>query len=402
MINTDTMRAEIDTLTQLLSTNNGVKYFSPLLEEEFQQEFLGNYFHQIRLTLLFSFFLFNGSAFLILAFFPNWQFPFSVIVNMGSPILLVLMLLSYANLYVNFIQYIMLVSTVTILICLAIVAAAAPLPLKDLIYMGMLLPPLFISTLGNLQFRYSVVVMITTMIASNLSYQFSDFIESHNYYSFIVCNYILLGGTSLCLVSSFFNEQNQRTQFLYGKLLRLKNNLLEHLTNYDALTDAANRRLLDTMLDNEWRRTLREKQPMGVLYLDLDYFKNYNDIYGHLLGDKALKSIARALFACVRRPGDLVARYDSDEYIILLPNTSLEAAIIIAQKVQLAIKNLKIEHSGSDISDRITATIGLASITPSVFIKPIIVLKRADTALNNGKKVKRNSIYSYDEEEPLN
>lgn len=154
----------------------------------------------------------------------------------------------------------------------------------------------------------------------------------------------------------------------------------------------ANRRFFDEILKKEWNRSMREHCPLGVLFLDIDYFKQYNDLYGHIKGDKALISVAQTLLSCTKRSGDLVARYGGDEFIILLPNMSHKAVIEISKKVQIAINKLHIPYADSKISPYITTTIGTASIKPSTLMTPMILLKQADLALNNGKQNKRNSI----------
>lgn len=388
---------EIKKIDGLYSKTSGVKRFPSLIEKEFQLEYFKNHYYAARIALIFGYFLFTCGSIFIVAFFTDWKIPFSISMFFVNPILLVLLLLCFTKIYIKHQQIIILLFSLTILIGLALIAATSPSFAKDLIYQGMILPILFITTLSNLQFRYSIIMMITLMIASNISFYFSGYyqnMDSDEYFSLFANNYLLLGGSSLCLVASYCYEKYLRKQFLLIKLISLKNDLSEYLSNFDQLTDIPNRRSFDNILNTEWRRASRNKTPLGLIFLDFDYFKQYNDLYGHLLGDNALKLIAKTLESCGRRPGDFVARYGGDEFIILLVHANREATVKIAQLVQTAIKNLQIQHEGSDVSKFITTTMGIASIVPSLDISPYSLISQADKALNNGKKIQRNNIYN--------
>lgn len=399
MTDINEINQQIETLDTLLSKASGVGKFPSQLERKFQRDYFKRYHKAARLTLWLGFFLFALGSLFILGFFPNWEFPFSVSILMTSPVLLILLFLCYTKIYFGFQQTIVMLFAITILMGLAVIAAVAPMSCKDLVYQGMILPPLFVSTLANLQFRFSIFIMIVVMLASNISYHFSQFYELHNYYSLLVNNYLLFGGSSLCLIASYFNERQHRTQFLLAQTIQVKNNLLEYLSNYDEVTHVANRRYFNKTLEKEWRKAVRECKPLGIIFLDFDFFKEFNDLYGHPRGDYALKRISHALLSCARKPEDFVARYGGDEFIIILPNTTLESGVEVAKKIQFAIKNLKIQHGNSTVSEFITTTIGVASIRPRQDTRPVLLLKHADIALTDGKKIERNAIYTYKDSE---
>jgi sigma-B regulation protein RsbU (phosphoserine phosphatase) len=134
-----------------------------------------------------------------------------------------------------------------------------------------------------------------------------------------------------------------------------------------------------------------------LLLFDIDYFKRYNDRYGHQVGDDCLKAIAQALEQTLYRPADLVARYGGEEFVAILPNTDLNGAIIVAEQIRSAIANLEIPHQNSDISDIVTASIGVTSLIPSPKQKSSTLIKQADVALYSAKQKGRNRTVVFDQ-----
>ncbi len=173
---------------------------------------------------------------------------------------------------------------------------------------------------------------------------------------------------------------------------------LTQLSNQDGLTQVANRRYFDETYKKEYRRTQREKNHLSVLLLDIDFFKEYNDAYGHLMGDLCLKKVAGAIALMVNRPGDLVARFGGEEFIVLLPDTSHKGALAIAGDIQLAIRDLGLEHNSSRISPFLTLSIGIATYDPENPPRsPHELLSKADQALYKAKGQGRNAIVSAEE-----
>lgn len=166
----------------------------------------------------------------------------------------------------------------------------------------------------------------------------------------------------------------------------------EVLANLDALTKIANRRRFDGTLEDEWQRSYDAQEPISMLALDIDYFKAYNDIYGHPTGDDCLNKVAQEIASKVTRSSDLVARTGGEEFSIILSNTSLEKASDIAQTVLKAIQGLKIEHNGSKISAVVTVSIGVVSIVPVTSFSPRGLMLATDQALYQAKKMGRNCI----------
>ena len=178
---------------------------------------------------------------------------------------------------------------------------------------------------------------------------------------------------------------------LYRELEQANRKLL-HLATIDSLTQVSNRRSLDEYLSREWQRMAREFSPVSLILCDVDFFKAYNDTYGHPYGDACLKAVARAISESVKRPADLVARYGGEEFAVILPNTEAIGAAHIAQNIQSKIKALKIPHANSDVSKYVTASIGIASLFPTSESIPDTLIAAADRALYRAKAQGRNCV----------
>ena len=168
-------------------------------------------------------------------------------------------------------------------------------------------------------------------------------------------------------------------------------NALEKLAVTDPLTRLANRRRLDQCLVTEWKRCMRERQPLSLLLLDVDLFKSYNDTYGHLRGDSCLKKIADAAASVVSRPGDVVARFGGEEFAIVLPNTSNAGAMEVAERVRTAVSSRRIPHSGNALG-YLTLSVGCATVIPAQGQLLVALLQRADDALYQAKRNGRNQV----------
>ena len=138
----------------------------------------------------------------------------------------------------------------------------------------------------------------------------------------------------------------------------------EAAAKQDALTGLSNRRMLDTAIAAEWARMRRERKPLAMIMCDIDYFKEYNDLYGHPAGDEALRDIAQMLRDTVHRGGDVVARYGGEEFLILLPDTDLSGALKVAEAIQARVAEHTLIHEGSPFDNRLTLSMGAAATVP--------------------------------------
>ncbi|MBD2577753.1 PAS domain S-box protein [Oscillatoria sp. FACHB-1406] len=181
---------------------------------------------------------------------------------------------------------------------------------------------------------------------------------------------------------------------LYQKL-KEANQKLHHLATVDSLTQVANRRCFDAYLQAEWRRMTREKSSLSLILCDIDYFKLYNDTYGHPAGDRCLRRVATALRRTLKRPADLVARYGGEEFAIVLPHTDEQGMRWIAELLRQAVKRLNIEHSASPVCDRVTLSLGGVALVPTRLNSWQALIDGADRALYQAKKGGRDRVAVY-------
>jgi two-component system cell cycle response regulator len=174
--------------------------------------------------------------------------------------------------------------------------------------------------------------------------------------------------------------------------LERANQALDKLAHLDGLTQVANRRKFDATLKTEWQRMSREKKSMGLILGDLDYFKQYNDIYGHQAGDDCLVSVASILSGLVHRPADLVARYGGEEFVILLPDTSYEGCLSVAERMRAGVEGLKIKHEDSECVAVVTMSFGVFATVPSGVAEKETMVREADKGLYAAKQNGRNRI----------
>lgn len=174
--------------------------------------------------------------------------------------------------------------------------------------------------------------------------------------------------------------------------LKATNEKLLQLSQQDPLTGIANRRHFNEFLRHEWQRALRENTYLSLVLLDIDYFKAYNDHYGHQAGDLCLRRVAAVLGGEINRPGDLLARYGGEEFVIVLPNTSIEGAAHIAETLRTAIERVGIAHQHSPVASQVTLSMGVAGMAASPAASAEALLRAADRALYKAKRGGRNRV----------
>ncbi len=178
---------------------------------------------------------------------------------------------------------------------------------------------------------------------------------------------------------------------LYRELEQANQQLL-HLATIDSLTHLSNRRAFDEYLSREWQRMAREFSPLSLILCDVDFFKVYNDTYGHPAGDNCLKTVAHILSETVKRPADLVARYGGEEFAVILPNTEAIGAAHLAQNIRSKVRALKIPHTNSGVSEYVTLSLGIASVFPTSELSTDTLIAAADRALYQAKAQGRDRV----------
>ena len=171
--------------------------------------------------------------------------------------------------------------------------------------------------------------------------------------------------------------------------------MLENLSTTDGLTDLPNRRRFDDFLSREWRRSMRDQSLLSLVFMDIDFFKEFNDHYGHLAGDDCLRQVAAVLREVVHRPGDLAARYGGEEFACVLPDTDLNGAATLAYRIRDRMTELNIPHFFSSVADRLTLSFGVATLIPGKGQSPSDLIRLADSLLYAAKEGGRNQVRSW-------
>jgi diguanylate cyclase (GGDEF)-like protein len=214
------------------------------------------------------------------------------------------------------------------------------------------------------------------------------------------------GSQSLYLRHKAHNETRYLTMFIIlgisaivmylviRNILKIETRLYK-LSTSDALTGVLNRRSFDQRIQQEWKRALRSQEPLTLLFIDVDYFKKYNDVYGHQEGDRALVRIASLLSGFAHRSSDSVSRYGGEEFAIILPGVDEAGAKTVAERLLERVRMENIPHQGSDISEHVTVSIGQATMTPQMEGSYELLIKASDHALYQSKRSGRDRLTSY-------
>lgn len=189
------------------------------------------------------------------------------------------------------------------------------------------------------------------------------------------------------LVGFMFDISARKRQEDRMKAMQRK---LEEYSYKDGLTGVANRRLFDEYYSREWLNSIRVQKPLSLIIADIDYFKQYNDVNGHIVGDACIQQIAQLLENCCARPRDLVARYGGEEFVIILPETNLENAIQVADNIQRTVKVAALPHKASPVSHQLTLSLGVKCILPTEERGQMNFLSLADANLYQAKNLGRN------------
>ncbi|WP_341530532.1 PleD family two-component system response regulator [Nostoc sp. UHCC 0302] len=183
-------------------------------------------------------------------------------------------------------------------------------------------------------------------------------------------------------------------QIQVHKQLQAANQTLHQLANVDSLTGLANRRCFDNYLNTQWINLAQEESPLSLILCDIDFFKNYNDKYGHPLGDSCLQKVATALKYLAQKPQDLAARYGGEEFAVIMPNTDNTGAVHVGKSLQAQVRDLQIIHDGSAINQYVTLSMGVATIMPIWESSALDLITMADKALYQAKSAGRNCMVS--------
>ena len=188
-----------------------------------------------------------------------------------------------------------------------------------------------------------------------------------------------------------FAELAESFNRLMGEVQAQKETLRQ-LSMVDGLTALANRRAFDFALKREWQRAIRDHEPLSLLMIDIDFFKRYNDTYGHQQGDVCLARVAAVIGGAATRSSDLAARYGGEEFAVILPGTGIHGARIVGEKLAQAVRDLQLPHASSEAADHITLSIGVSGCNPRRPVEESCIVQCADHALYKAKLAGRNRV----------
>ncbi|MBF0233236.1 MAG: diguanylate cyclase [Desulfamplus sp.] len=170
------------------------------------------------------------------------------------------------------------------------------------------------------------------------------------------------------------------------------NEMFKNMASIDGLTGIPNRRRFDEFLDQEWQRSIRQQTPLSLIMVDIDFFKPYNDNYGHAAGDDCLKAVAQGLMNSIERKIDIIARYGGEEFVCVLPETSAEGARLVGERLRAGVISLHLPHAYSDADDQVTVSLGAATMTAEQGSRPETIIQMADERLYKAKDGGRNRL----------
>ncbi|HEX5354599.1 MAG TPA: diguanylate cyclase [Aquabacterium sp.] len=250
---------------------------------------------------------------------------------------------------------------------------------------------LIVLLVGTLALQQSLLASFKGMVIGLCAFSVAPFSAASAEFGLLFLGQYLLAG-SVCLFVSFIKEDRDRVAFLQARLLHIEklevNRLASELAlqvSRDSLTGLFNRRHLEDTLKAEWDRARRNRSSLSMLMIDVDHFKQFNDLYGHPTGDQCLQEIARLIAQVAQRPADIAARFGGEEFIVLLPDTKLEGAIELARMLVRLVDDAAIPHQASSTAAWVTVSVGVSSCTPHELLRKQDLLDAADKALYAAK-----------------
>ncbi|PCJ15548.1 MAG: hypothetical protein COB04_13105 [Gammaproteobacteria bacterium] len=371
--------------------------FSGPLEANYQAHYRRRYHGQVRGALIFGlvFFVLAAGLDAIIAqqsVLELWKIRFQYFL----PINLVIVAFSMSAQSINY-QQLCLVSFFTLNgICILLMSVVSAGAEGHIYYTGVLLIIMAGLTATRMQIKGAVAVSVVMVVATVIIYGGYSPVSDGLLWADLL---VLLMVCVISLVSNYVLDRTSRKNYLRRRLLDRRQEALEESNRYlrtiassDALTGIANRRTFDDVLLDEWRRALRGQYSITLFMIDVDYFKLYNDTYGHQAGDECLKKIATALRAFCRRPGDQVARYGGEEFALILPHMEQEDALLLGREICQTIRSLCVPHAGSRATNVVTVSVGATTQIPEEEGAYSKLIRAADKNLYQSKHQGRNGV----------
>lgn len=388
--------SQLDNLRQLLNNQGWRLRFPAPLEAEFQTDYTSRYQTHMIISGLLGILALLACGIIDPFWMPEVATELWLIRIYTTVPILALLLVARTPFFTRHMQASTAVGACIFVAGLVALSHTAIEPFRHYFAGAITLVMLVVFVLSRLQFVWGLASAAVMMAILNLSHVI---VGTSDIQLVTIHNFIFLASAMFALVGTFLVERSLRQNYLQSRLLAFENHDLEesnlrlqYLTAIDGLTQIANRRSLDMNLTTEWQRALRKREPLGVVMIDVDHFKLFNDTYGHQAGDECLRGVAGALKDFARRPGDIAARYGGEEFVLVLTNATAQQARLVAERVRDRILELAIPHQRSSHGS-VTASFGVASMVPThTHSGPEALLLAADQALYRAKHAGRNRV----------
>ncbi len=279
----------------------------------------------------------------------------------------------------------------------ALLASGLALTIIDQLVTSNMTPFLITTLLVSLLLRIRPIVIVPILIVDYLIFHLTLGIYQKDSATILSNQLNGIIVTIMSIVLTLIMWQNSTRNILQTRYieqqkaeLEEKNSRLEQLVSYDSLTGLFNRREFDRILEHELNRINRIEQPLTLILLDLDHFKAFNDLYGHVKGDDCLKEVSAAILSLVRRTGDAAVRYGGEEFAVILPQSSPEYAETLAERIRTTILDLEIPHPGNPAAPVVSISSGVFTILPPSHLTPLQTLEKVDALLYRAKHEGRN------------
>lgn len=372
--------------------------FAGVLETNFQAHYRRRYFKHIRGALIIGliFFVLAGGLDVMIAAESAtelWQLRYQYFL----PLIFGIVAFSFSGQFINYQQHCLAGLIILSGICILFMSAITTGVESHIYYSGVLLTEMAGLTATRMQIRGALLVSAVLGVATLVIY--GGFAPAQGRL-LLADLFLLLAVCVISVLSNYNLERASRKNYLRRRLLYRRQEALEESNKYlraiassDGLTGIANRRIFDDVIVDEWKRALRGQYPITLFMIDVDFFKLYNDTYGHQAGDECLKKIAKALSTFCRRPGDQVARYGGEEFTLVLPHMVQEDALQLGYEICQKIRSLCIPHSSSKVSNVITVSVGVATQVPKEEGAYDKLIRQSDKNLYQAKEGGRNMAF---------
>lgn len=371
--------------------------FSERFEAAFKEYYYRNTLKHVRVALLTGIFLYAFFGIVDMQLPPHdrnhmWFIRYAVV----CPMIFIALAFTYMNSLRRFMQPVLWFVMLTGSLGIVAMVYFDPKPAQNYYYSGILLLIMGAFTFVSFRLYYAITWAVATLVAYELIANFATLTDVNHIVqnTFSIVATVIIGSFSNCLMENYL-----RRDFLNNILLGHENRQLQRaseelrrLSISDALTTLGNRRHFDLMLDQEWMRAMRTATPISLILIDIDYFKNFNDTYGHQAGDDCIRLVAQKVRSVAKRPGDTTARYGGEEFAVLLSDTELTAATAIAERCRTCVQSLNIPHTHSMVCDAVTISAGVATMIPNGETSRKALVEAADMALYRAKSEGRNRV----------